>query len=171
MLSWRKALIDLLLLFGCCCVWLFATPWTAAHQVSLSLTISQDLPKFMSIESVMNIQGWFPLHIEPCIIPISLILVNRNLILIILNISTYFIKSHSFNKSAFTLSITFGLWDPLLCRWSIWKLPLITLDSSSHYQPLTPLMWDSNVPCYSVIPRGHLLTCADLPVPTSLCPT
>ena len=31
-----------------------ATPWTAAHQISLSLTISQSLPKFMSIESVMQ---------------------------------------------------------------------------------------------------------------------
>ena len=28
------------------CVLLFATPWTAAHQASLSLTISQSLPKF-----------------------------------------------------------------------------------------------------------------------------
>ena len=34
-------------------VWLFATPWTAAHQASLSFTISQSLPKLMSIESVM----------------------------------------------------------------------------------------------------------------------
>ena len=32
---------------------LFATLWTAARQASLSLTISQSLPKFMSIESVM----------------------------------------------------------------------------------------------------------------------
>ena len=30
-----------------------ATPWTEARQASLSLTISQSLPKFMSIESVM----------------------------------------------------------------------------------------------------------------------
>ena len=29
------------------------TPWTTAHQASLSLTIPQSLPKFMSIESVM----------------------------------------------------------------------------------------------------------------------
>ena len=29
----------------------FATPWTIAHQASLSLTVSQSLPKFMSIES------------------------------------------------------------------------------------------------------------------------
>ena len=32
---------------------LFATPWTAAHQASLSITNSQSLLKFMSIESVM----------------------------------------------------------------------------------------------------------------------
>ena len=30
-----------------------ATPWTAAHQASLSITISQSLLKLMSIESVM----------------------------------------------------------------------------------------------------------------------
>ena len=34
-------------------VGLFATPWTAAHQPSLSITFSQTLPKLMSIESVM----------------------------------------------------------------------------------------------------------------------
>ena len=35
------------------CVWLFATPWTAVHQASLSFTIFQSLLKIMSIESVM----------------------------------------------------------------------------------------------------------------------
>ena len=35
------------------CVWLFVTPWTAAHQASLSITSSWSLPKFMPIESVM----------------------------------------------------------------------------------------------------------------------
>ena len=35
------------------CVWLFVTPWTAAHQASLSSTISWSLLRFMSIESVM----------------------------------------------------------------------------------------------------------------------
>ena len=34
-------------------VWLFATPWTAAHQASLSITNPQSLLKLMSIESVM----------------------------------------------------------------------------------------------------------------------
>ena len=44
----------------CCCsvqllshVWLFATPWTAARQASLSITNSRSPPKPMSIESVM----------------------------------------------------------------------------------------------------------------------
>ena len=32
---------------------IFATPWTAAHQTSLSFTMSQGLLKLMSIESVM----------------------------------------------------------------------------------------------------------------------
>ena len=35
------------------CVWLFVTPWTAAHQASLSITSSQSLLKLLSIVSVM----------------------------------------------------------------------------------------------------------------------
>ena len=34
-------------------VWLFATPWTAAHQASLSITNSWSLPKLMSIALMM----------------------------------------------------------------------------------------------------------------------
>ena len=34
-------------------VQLFATPWTAARQASLSITSSRSLPKLMSMESVM----------------------------------------------------------------------------------------------------------------------
>ena len=34
-------------------LWLFATPWIAAHQASLSITISWSSLKLMSIESVM----------------------------------------------------------------------------------------------------------------------
>ena len=35
-------------------VWLFATPWTAIHQASLSITNSWSLLKLMSIKSVMR---------------------------------------------------------------------------------------------------------------------
>ena len=43
------------------CVRLFVTPWTAAHQTSLSFTISQSLHKVMSLESVMPSQ-----HLNIC---------------------------------------------------------------------------------------------------------
>ena len=35
-------------------VWLFVTPWTAAHQASLSITNSQSLLKLTSIKSAMS---------------------------------------------------------------------------------------------------------------------
>ena len=53
-------------------VWLFATPWTAAHQASLSLTISQSLLKLMSIDSDMPSNHLIlcqPLFLLPSIFP------------------------------------------------------------------------------------------------------
>ena len=38
---------------SCCCVWLFVTLWTAAHQASLSITNSRSLLKLMSIKLVL----------------------------------------------------------------------------------------------------------------------
>ena len=35
------------------CVRLFAAPWIAAHQASLSFAVSRSLLRFMSVESVM----------------------------------------------------------------------------------------------------------------------
>ena len=53
-------------------VWLFATPWTVAHQDSLSITNSWSLPKLMSIESVMPSNHLIlcrPLRLLPSIFP------------------------------------------------------------------------------------------------------
>ena len=53
-------------------VCLFVTPWTAAGQVSLSFTISWNLLKQMSIESVMSSNHLFlchPLLLLPLILP------------------------------------------------------------------------------------------------------
>ena len=50
----------------------FATPWTAAHQASLSITNSQSLLKLMSIESVMPTKHLIlccPLLFLPSIFP------------------------------------------------------------------------------------------------------
>ena len=52
-------------------VWFCVTPWTAAHQDSLSLTISWNLPKFMFIALVMPSSYlilWSPLLL-PSIFP------------------------------------------------------------------------------------------------------
>ena len=54
------------------CIWLFATPWTAACQTSLSFTISWSLLKFMSFESVMRSNHLVlccPLLLLPSIFP------------------------------------------------------------------------------------------------------
>ena len=51
---------------------LFATPWTAAHQASLSITSSQSLLKLMSIQSVMPSNHLIlccPLLLPPSISP------------------------------------------------------------------------------------------------------
>ena len=51
---------------------LFATPWTAAHQASLSFTNSQSFLKLMSIESVMPFNHLIlcrPLLLPPSIFP------------------------------------------------------------------------------------------------------
>ena len=53
-------------------VQLFATPWTVAHQASLSITNSQSLHKLMSIESVMPYNYLIlcpPLVLLPSIFP------------------------------------------------------------------------------------------------------
>ena len=52
--------------------WLFETPWTAAHQASLSITNSWSSPKPMSIESVMpsnHLILFDPLLLLPSIFP------------------------------------------------------------------------------------------------------
>ena len=53
-------------------VWLLATTWTAAHQASLSVTISRSLPKFMFIASMMpsnHLILWRSLLLLPSIFP------------------------------------------------------------------------------------------------------
>ena len=54
------------------CVQLFAIPWTAVHQASLSITNSQSLLKLMSIKSVMSSNHLIlcpPLLLPPSIFP------------------------------------------------------------------------------------------------------
>ena len=65
-------------------VQLFATPWAAAHKASLSFPISQSLPKFMSIESVMPwlsvITIIHPLLLLPSIFPSIKVFSNESVL-------------------------------------------------------------------------------------------
>ena len=63
------------------CVQHSATPWTAAHQASLSISNSQSLPKPMSIESVMpsnHLILCHPLLLLPSIFPTIRVFSNES---------------------------------------------------------------------------------------------
>ena len=64
-------------------VQLFATPWTATHQASLSITNSQSLLKLRSIESVMPSSHLIPCHpllLLPSIFPSIRVLSNESVL-------------------------------------------------------------------------------------------
>ena len=52
-ISWTTSSVQFSSVQSLSPVWLFATPWIAARQASLSITNSRSSRKFMSIESVM----------------------------------------------------------------------------------------------------------------------
>ena len=65
------------------CVRLFVTPWTAAHQASLSITNFRSLPKLMSIESVMPSNHLIlcrPLLLPPSIFPSIRVFPNESVL-------------------------------------------------------------------------------------------
>ena len=65
------------------CVQLFATPWTAARQASLSITNSRNLLKLISIESVMPSSHLIlcrPLLLLPSIFPSIRVLPNESVL-------------------------------------------------------------------------------------------
>ena len=64
-------------------VWLFATPWTAAHQASLSITNSRSLLKLMFTESVMPSNHLIlccPLFLLPSIFPSIKVFSNESVL-------------------------------------------------------------------------------------------
>ena len=67
------------------CGWLFATPWTAACQASLSITNSGSLLKLKSIESVMQSNHLIlccPLLLQPSIFPSIRVFSNESVLCI-----------------------------------------------------------------------------------------
>ena len=82
------------------CVRLFATPWTAAHQASLSIPNSRSLLRLMSIESVTpsnHLILCHPLLLLPSIFPSIRVFSNESALPI--RISKYWSFSFSISPS------------------------------------------------------------------------
>ena len=96
-------------------VWLFATPWTAPHQASLSFTMSWSLLKLMSIESVILSRYLIfccPLILLPSIFPSTRVFSSES----VLHIRW---QSIGVSTSASVLLMNIQDWFPL--RWSRWS--------------------------------------------------
>ena len=68
-----------------CCIWLTTTPWTVAHQGSLSKTTSQSLIKLMSMEPVMTFNHHIlccPLLLLPSLFPSIKVFSNKSVLCI-----------------------------------------------------------------------------------------
>ena len=121
------------------CVRFFATPWTAARQASLSITNSQSLLRFMSIESVMPSNHLIlcrPLLLPPSVFPSIRIFSNESALRI------RWLKYWSFNfnvspSNEYSGLISFRMnWLDLLAVQG-------TLKSLQHYSSKASILWCS----------------------------
>ena len=122
------------------CVKLFATPWTAAHQASLSFTISWSLLKLMSIESMLPSNHLIlccPLLLLPSIFPRLRVFSNESVLCI--RWSKYWSFSFSISPSYEHLGlISFSIdWFDLLAVQGTLKSLL------QHHSSKTSILWHS----------------------------
>ena len=125
---------------------LFATPWTAAHQASLSITNSQSLFKLMSIESVMpssHLILCHPLLLPPSISPNIRVFSNES----VLHIRWPKYWSFSFsisppNEYSGLISLRMDLFDLLAVQGTLKSLK--NNDNTGAYLPhVGPQYWDA----------------------------
>ena len=113
-------------------VWLFATPWTAAHQASLSITNFWSFLKLMSIESVMPSNHFIfchPLLLLPSIFPSSSVFSNESVLCIWWpKYWSFSFSIHPFNEYSGLISFMTD-WSDLLAVQGILK-SLLQYDSS-----------------------------------------
>ena len=91
------------------CVWIFVTPWTAAHQAFLSITNFQSLLKLMSIELVMPSNYLILCH--PLLLLPSIFLSIR----VFSNESFLHIKWPKYWSFSFSISLS-NDWIPLMSK-------------------------------------------------------
>ena len=100
-------------------VWLFVTPWTAAHQAFLPFTSSQTLLKLMSIE-MTNLDSIF--KSRDFTLPIKVRIVKAMVFLVVM----YGCESWTVKKSECWRINAFELWSwrrPLRVPWIVYPVP------------------------------------------------
>ena len=116
------------------------TPWTAAHQASLSITNSQSLLKLMSIESVMpsnHLILCHPLLLLPSIFPSMRVFSNE---------STLCIRWPKYWSFSFSISPSNEYSGPISFRMDWWALLAVqgTLKSLlQHHSSKASILWHS----------------------------
>ena len=107
-------------------VWLFATPWTAEHQVSLSITNSQNLLKLMSIELVMPSNHLIlccPLLLRPSIFPSIRVFSNESILHHqVVKVLKFHLQHQSFQLISGLISFRIDWLDLLACQGTLKSL-------------------------------------------------
>jgi len=132
------------------CVRLLVTPWTAAHQASLSITISCSLLKFVSIESSNHLILCCPLLLLPSIFPSIRVFSNESVLHI--RWPKYWSFSFSISPSnEYPGLISFGMdWLDLLAVQGTLKSLLQHHSSKKHSQKQSGWLADISVEVSSV---------------------
>ena len=128
------------------CVRLFAIPWTAAHQASLSFTISWSLLKLMSIESVMPFNPlilFCPLLLLPSIFPSIRVFSNESVDCI--RWTKYWSFSIRSNKYSGLISFMIDWFDLLAVQWTLRSLPQHTVQKHQFVCTQPPLWSKSHI--------------------------
>ena len=132
--------------FSCSVVSDSATPWTAAHQASLSITNSQSLSKLMSIESVMQSNHVIlcrPLLLLPSIFPSIKVFSNESAFCI--RWPKYWNFSLSISPSNGYSGLISGLTGliPLLSK-GLWRVFFSTKIQKHQFFGIQPSLWSSS---------------------------
>ena len=138
---------------------LFVTPWTAPHEVSLSITSSRSLLKLMSIESVMSSNHLIlcrPLLLLPSIVP-SIRVFSKELAFCI-----RWLKYWSFNFSISSVQLLIRVQLSATPRTAARQASLSITNSWSLLKLMS---------IESVMPSNHLIFCHPLLLLPSIFPS
>ena len=121
-------------------IWLFATPWTAARQASLSITNSRSLLKLMSIKLVMPSNHLILCHLlllPPSIFPSIRVFSNESVLRI------RWPKSWSFSFNISPSSEYSGLISFRIDQFDLLAVQGTLKSLLQHHSSETPILWCS----------------------------